>query len=229
MKKNTVVAIDGHSSCGKSTYAKMIAKEYHLLYADSGAMYRATTLFAIRHDLILDGRLTESGIEQIMNEVIIDFKQDAETGENFTLLNGEEVEHEIRGIDVSNHVSHVSKIPAIRDKMVTLQQKLGEQKRIVMDGRDIGTVVFPDADIKIFLTASPEIRAKRRFNELVEKGIKVNYEDVLENVKKRDFIDENRDVAPLKKATDAHLLDNSHMTVKEQMKWFADKFESILK
>lgn len=228
MKKNMIIAIDGHSSCGKSTYARKIAHKYNFHYVDSGAMYRATALFAIRNNLLQDGQLSETGVDKILHEVNIDFKKNPDTGNDDTFLNNECVETEIRGLEVSNQVSEVSKIPVIREKMVALQRKLGEQKSIVMDGRDIGTVVFPDADIKIFLTASTSVRAQRRLDELKAKGIRASYEEVLENIKKRDFIDENRDIAPLKKAQDALILDNSNMTVNDQMKWFADNFEKTL-
>lgn len=225
MKKTLVVAIDGHSSCGKSTFAKHIAKQYRLHYVDSGAMYRATTLFAIKNNLLNDGKLSVVGIDKILREVTIDFKKNTETLQDETYLNNENVESEIRGMEVSNLVSDVSKVPEIRNKMVALQRNLGEQKSIVMEGRDIGTVVFPDADIKIFLTASAQVRAQRRFDELKSKGLKTSFEEVLDNVKKRDFIDENREVAPLRKAEDAEILDNSNMSVANQMKWFAEKFE----
>ncbi len=228
MKNNMIIAIDGHSSCGKSTYARKIAHKYIFHYIDSGAMYRAATLYAIRNRLLQDGRLLKAGINQILHEVSIDFRKNPVTGNDDTYLNDECVETEIRGLEVSNQVSEVSKVPDIREKMVTLQRKMGEKKSIVMDGRDIGTVVFPDADIKIFLTASAAIRAQRRFDELKTKSIRASYKEVLENVKKRDFIDENRDVAPLKKAKDAVLLDNSNMTIDDQMLWFAENFEKLL-
>ncbi len=228
MKKNMIIAIDGHSSCGKSTYAKKIAHKYIFHYVDSGAMYRATTLFAIRNNLLQDGQLSETGIDKILHGVTIDFRKNPDTGNDDTFLNDECVETKIRGLEVSNLVSEVSKVNFIRKKMVALQRKLAEKKSIVMDGRDIGTVVFPDADIKLFLTARPTVRAQRRFDELKAKGIPANYEEVLENIKKRDFIDENRDIAPLKKARDAITLDNSNMTVNDQMKWFAENFEKTL-
>lgn len=227
MTKTLVVAIDGHSSCGKSTFAKHIAQRYQLHYVDSGAMYRAATLFAIKNNLLNDGYLTNEGIDKILREVTIDFRKNPDSQIDETWLNNENVESEIRGMEVSNYVSDVSKVPEIRNKMVALQRILGQQKSIVMDGRDIGTVVFPDADIKVFLTAGAKVRAQRRFDELKSKGLQISFDEVLDNVKKRDFIDENREVAPLRKAEDAEILDNSNMTVADQMNWFAEKFEHI--
>ena len=182
----------------------------------------------LRNNLLQDGQLSETGVDKILHEVNIDFKKNPDTGNDDTFLNNECVETEIRGLEVSNQVSEVSKIPVIREKMVALQRKLGEQKSIVMDGRDIGTVVFPDADIKIFFTASTSFRSQLRLDELKSKVIRSSYDEGLENIKKRDFIDENRDIAPLKKAQDALILDNSNMTVNDQMKWFADNFEKTL-
>lgn len=228
MSKLVIIAVDGHSSCGKSTYAKKIAARYNLLYVDSGAMYRATTLFALRNSLIEENDLKISDVEKILEGINIDFRKNQTTGGNETYLNGENVEEEIRGMEVSNHVSLVSKHPAIREKMVMLQREMGRKKSIIMDGRDIGTVVFPDADIKIFLTASAEVRAKRRYDELLSKGINISYGEVLENVMSRDRIDETRDVAPLKKADDAFVLDNSNLSVEEQMEWFVTNFGSNL-
>lgn len=199
------------------------------MYIDSGAMYRATTLYALRNGLINNGELKDTGIRQILDNVTIDFKKTDHTRGYSTYLNEELVENKIRGMEVSEFVSDVSRVPAIREKMVAIQQQFAEKKSVVMDGRDIGTVVFPGADIKIFLTASPEVRANRRFKELEERGVQTTFADVLANIKKRDFIDENREISPLKKADDAVVLDNSEMSVDEQMRWFGKKFETLFR
>lgn len=222
MNRKLIIAVDGYSSSGKSTFARAIARELNYIYIDSGAMYRAVTLFCIRRAYISKSVLKEKEIIESMNDVHISFGYNPDIEQYETYLNGENVEAEIRQVEVSSLVSIISKIRAVRDRLVEMQREMGMMKGIVMDGRDIGTVVFPDADIKIFMTASEEIRAKRRYKELVEKGIKVEFKEVLENISERDKIDAGRDISPLKKAEDAYLLDNSHMTVSQQMEWFRD-------
>lgn len=215
-----VIAIDGYSSCGKSSFAKLIAKELDYLYIDSGAMYRAFTLYCLQKGLVIASEPDENKIIPLLQEVNIDFSVNDESKENRIYLNGVDVEEQIRSMAVNDAVSPVSKISSVRAKMVELQRKLSEGRGVVMDGRDIGTVVFPQADIKIFMTAEPAIRAKRRYEELKGKGIDVDAESVERNIRERDYIDENRSQSPLKKAEDAILLDNSHMTISEQMQWF---------
>lgn len=222
-----IIAVDGYSSCGKSTFAKAIARQLDYLYIDSGAMYRAVTLFCIRNAYITGSSLKEKEITASIPLIRISFRYNADTGKHETYLNGENVENEIRQTKVSSLVSIISKIKSVRDSLVEMQREAGMNKSIVMDGRDIGTVVFPDADIKIFMTASEEIRAERRFKELREKGMKVSFQDVLNNISERDCIDSGREISPLKKAEDAYLLDNSEMTVSEQMDWFRNIFEKI--
>jgi cytidylate kinase len=219
MKKKLIIAIDGYSSCGKSTFAKMIAKELNYLYIDSGAMYRAVTLYCMRRGFIGEGKLDLAGIVQELGDIHIEFVYNPDIAEYETFLNSGNVEKEIRGIEVSAYVSSISKIPDVRARMVELQRQIGVFKGIVMDGRDIGTVVFPDADLKIFMTASVDIRAKRRYDELIGKGVSVNPEEIRRNIVARDITDENRDISPLRRADDAVLLDNTRMTVEEQMDW----------
>ena len=221
--KKLTIAIDGFSSCGKSTVAKELAKKLGYIYVDTGAMYRAVTLYCMRNGLISDdGTVNETELKKVIGNVVISFIYDQQTCKNTTLLNGEVVEDEIRRIEVSNKVSYVSRIDFVRAQMVKLQQDMGRQGGIVMDGRDIGTVVFPNADLKIFMTASPEVRAQRRFDELTAKGEKVTFDEILENVNQRDYLDQHREVSPLRQADDAHVVDNSHMTREEQ-------FDVILK
>jgi cytidylate kinase len=219
MKKKLIIAIDGYSSCGKSTFAKQIAKELNYIYIDSGAMYRSVTLYCIRRGFIGEGKFDPAGIVKELSDIHIEFVYNPDIAEHETFLNSENVEKEIRGIEVSAYVSSISKIPEVRSRMVELQRQIGVFKGIVMDGRDIGTVVFPDADLKIFMTASVDIRAKRRYDELVGKGISVKLEEIRRNIVARDITDENRDISPLIKAEDAVLLDNTRMTVEEQMEW----------
>jgi cytidylate kinase len=225
MNKKLIIAIDGYSSCGKSTFAKAIAKELNYIYIDSGAMYRAVTLYCMRKGLVSEGNTDISGIVHIINDIHIEFVFNPDIDGYETYLNSEDVEKEIRGIEVSANVSNISKISEVRTQMVELQRQIGVYRGIVMDGRDIGTVVFPDADIKIFMTASVDIRAKRRYDELKEKGLSVNLNDIRQNIVARDITDENRDISPLRKAKDAVVLDNSRMTVDEQMEWFRGLFE----
>lgn len=219
MKKKIIIAIDGYSSCGKSTFAREIAKELNYIFIDSGAMYRTVTLYCMRRGFIRDGAMNLDGIRQELKDIHIEFVYNPDISEFETFLNSENVEKEIRGLEVSGLVSSISKIQEVRARMVELQRQIGIFKGIVMDGRDIGTVVFPDADLKIFMTASVDIRAKRRYDELTGKGIKVDLDEIRKNIVARDITDENRDISPLRKADDAITLDNSRMTVKEQMEW----------
>lgn len=217
--KKIIIAIDGHSSCGKSTVAKQIAKHFHYRFIDTGAMYRAVTLFALRNNLAASGQVDAAGLVSKLNEIHIDFKFNEQTGISDVWLNGENVEQEIRQLPVSNHVSPVATIKEVRQAMVAQQQEMGREKGIVMDGRDIGTVVFPNAELKLFMTASAEIRAKRRFDELQAKGETVDFADILQNVTERDRIDSTRAESPLIQAPDAIVLDNSHITRDEQLQW----------
>ncbi len=228
MKSTTreiTIAVDGHSSSGKSTFAKAIATELGYLYIDSGAMYRAVTLFALRKGKVADGTADDEAVAALMPEIEITFMPDAESGFSVTSLNGEVVEREIRDREVSDNVSAVSTIAAVRARLVELQRALGAGGGVVMDGRDIGTVVFPDAELKIFMTASQEVRAQRRYNELVNKGLTADYEAVLQNISERDRIDSSREVSPLRQADDAVVLDNSEMTPAEQMVWFRELYK----
>ncbi len=218
-----VIAIDGHSSCGKSTVAKQIAKQLGYLYLDSGAMYRAVTLFALRNQLAGNGQVNEQTLIDRLDEIKIEFRLNETTQQNETYLNGENVEEEIRQLSVANHVSPVATIRAVRAEMVKQQQALGKNKGIVMDGRDIGTVVFPQAELKIFMTASPQVRAQRRYDELTSKGQQVSFEEILKNVEDRDRIDSGRKESPLKQADDALILDNSHLNREEQLVWVMKK------
>lgn len=224
--KNIVIAIDGHSSCGKSTFAKLIAKKYNYIFIDTGAMYRAVTLFAIRNGLIVDGVVSKEGLISALPKIDIYFKKAEPV--NLVMLCGEDVSSEIRTLEVSSSVSLVSSIFEVRQKMVSLQQEMGKERGVVMDGRDIGTVVFPDAELKIFMTATVEVRAKRRYKELIEKGDDVSYESIAENIAQRDFLDETREESPLRRADDALLLDNSDMTLDEQMAWVEERMLEYL-
>ena len=225
--KKIIIAIDGHSSCGKSTMAKSIAQELGYIYIDSGAMYRVVTLYALRNGLINNGVPDTQKLIAELKNIKITFKWDEISGKNTTFLNGENVEEEIRRLEVSGNVSPISTIAEVRHEMVKQQRENGTNKGIVMDGRDIGTVVFPAAELKIFMTASPEIRAQRRFQELKEKGQEVDFDSILQNVEGRDEIDSNREVSPLKKADDALILDNSNLSREEQLKWTLEKVKEI--
>ena len=225
MKKITI-AIDGHSSCGKSTMAKDLAKKIGYVYVDTGAMYRAVTLFALHNNLFKeDGAVKVDELEKRMDEIKISFKFNTETQRPDTYLNGELVEKEIRGMEVSNHVSPIAAIGFVREAMVAQQQRMGKKGGIVMDGRDIGTVVFPNAELKVFVTATAEVRAQRRYDELKGKGQEADYEEILKNVQERDYIDSHREVSPLRQAEDALLLDNSNMTIPEQNEWLLKQYE----
>lgn len=224
MKKITI-AIDGYSSCGKSTMAKDLAREVGYIYVDTGAMYRSVTLYAMRNGLFnADGSINTSELEQKMGEINISFRLNSETGRPDTYLNGELVEKDIRTMEVSARVSPIAALPFVRKALVARQQAMGKEKGIIMDGRDIGTVVFPDAELKIFVTASAEVRAQRRYDELKAKGMPADFDDILKNVKERDYIDSHREVSPLRKADDAIELDNSNMTIAEQKAWLMQKF-----
>lgn len=228
MEKKIIIAIDGHSSSGKSTMAKDLAREIGYIYIDTGAMYRAVTLYCLRKGYIQGDTIQEEALKADLDQMDISFRYNAETGRPDTYLNGEKVEKEIRGMEVADKVSLVAALGFVRRAMVAKQQEMGKAKGIVMDGRDIGTVVFPDAELKVFVTASPEVRARRRLEELQAKGEQTTYEDVLANVKKRDYIDSTREESPLRQAPDALVLDNSEMTIPEQKQWLRDKFEAAV-
>ncbi|MDY2641552.1 MAG: (d)CMP kinase [Mediterranea sp.] len=226
MKKITI-AIDGFSSCGKSTMAKDLAKEIGYIYIDSGAMYRAVTLYSLQQGIFGADGIDEVRLQQEMEQIHISFQLNTTTGRPDTYLNGVNVEQQIRTMEVSSHVSPIAALPFVREAMVKQQQEMGKAKGIVMDGRDIGTTVFPDAELKIFVTASPEIRAQRRYDELKAKGEQANLQEILENVKQRDYIDQHRETSPLRKADDALLLDNSQLTIAEQKEWLYEQFNRL--
>ena len=224
--KKIIVAIDGHSSCGKSTMAKSLAAQVGYIYVDTGAMYRAVTLFAMRQGLFdAQGQPDAARLEALVPKIEVSFRLDPDTHLPLVCLNGEVVEEEVRTLEVSSHVSAIAALPFVREALTRQQQRMGEEKGIVMDGRDIGTVVFPQAELKVFVTASAEVRAQRRFLELTAKGQTVAFKDILRNVQERDYIDSHREVAPLRQADDALVLDNSEMTREEQMQWLLDRFE----
>lgn len=228
MKKITI-AIDGFSSCGKSTMAKDLAKEIGYIYIDSGAMYRAVTLYSIENGLFTGDKINTGELEKQISNIRISFRLNPSTMRPDTYLNDIKVEDKIRTMEVSSKVSPISALGFVREAMVEQQRKMGEEKGIVMDGRDIGTTVFPHAELKIFVTASPEIRAKRRYDELKAKGADASFDEILENVKNRDYIDQNREVSPLRKAEDAILLDNSNMTIQEQKEWLTEQFNQAVR
>ena len=218
---NIIIAIDGHSSTGKSSFAKIIAGRFGLIYVDTGALYRGVTLFAIRNFFIdKNNKIDRISLEKALSKLDLQFRPTGQDRASQLYMNDELVENEIRSLEVSEKVSFIASLPIVRDYVDTILAKLGEKRGVVMDGRDIGTVVFPDAELKIFMTADAEVRATRRYNEMKAKGENPQYEDVLRNVKERDFLDENRDTAPLKRAPDAILLDNSKMTIEDQIVWF---------
>ena len=219
MQKRLIIAIDGYSSCGKSTFARAIAKELNYIYIDSGAMYRTVTLYCLRKGYITKDFLKAESIISELGEIHIEFVYNPDILEYETFLNSENVEKEIRGIEVSSFVSRISQIQEVRTRMVELQRQIGVFKGIVMDGRDIGTVVFPDADIKLFMTATVDVRVRRRYDELTAKGVIVDFEEIRRNIISRDIADENRDISPLRRADDAIVLDNTRMSVEEQMIW----------
>lgn len=227
MNKITI-AIDGYSSCGKSTMAKDLAREIGYIYIDSGAMYRAVTLYCIQQKLFdADNQINVQQLQNDIDKIKISFQLDPQTQRPQTYLNGENVEKEIRTMEVSSRVSPVAALGFVREALVRQQQEMGKAKGIVMDGRDIGTTVFPDAELKIFVTASAEVRAQRRYDELTAKGENASFEEILANVKERDHIDETREVSPLRKADDALLLDNSHLTIEEQKQWLLKQYQKV--
>ena len=223
--KKIIIAIDGHSSCGKSTMAKDLASKIGYTYIDTGAMYRAVTYYALQHDLFRpDGSIKLDELKAAMPDIHITFRFNEETRRPDTYLNNEYIEDKIRGMEVSAHVSPIATVGFVREAMVAQQQEMGRAKGIVMDGRDIGTVVFPEAELKVFVTASAEVRAQRRYDELIEKGQPAAYEEILENVKERDRIDSSREISPLRQADDAILLDNSNLTIPQQNEWLMEQY-----
>ena len=226
--KKIIIAIDGHSSCGKSTFAKAIAARLGYIFIDTGAMYRAVTLYALENGAIPSGVVDEECVVKMLRDIEIDFRFNAERGASDIYVNGDLVESKIRTIEVSNCVSAVSSIAEVRAKLVAMQQEMGRRRGVVMDGRDIGTVVFPDAELKIYMTADAMVRAERRYKELTAKGDKVTLEEIYENVVSRDKADMSRAISPLRKADDAIVLDNSNMSVEEQMAWFMERYEEAL-
>ena len=228
MKKITI-AIDGYSSCGKSTMAKDLAREIGYIYIDSGAMYRAVTLYSLQKGFFTERGIDTEALKTAMPDIHISFRLNPETQRPMTFLNDTNVEDAIRSMEVSSHVSPIAALGFVREALVRQQQEMGKAKGIVMDGRDIGTVVFPDAELKIFVTATPEIRAQRRYDELKAKGQEASFDEILENVKQRDYIDQNREVSPLRKAEDALLLDNTDLSIEEQKKWLFEQFNKVSK
>lgn len=222
-KSNIIIAIDGYSSTGKSTFAKLIAAKLGYIYIDTGALYRAVTLSAIDHRIISENNtIDNSALEKLLEKTVIEFRTTGENGKSETYLNGKNVESQIRRLEVSNKVSYIAAIPAVRNFVDSMLKCYGEKKGVVMDGRDIGTAVFPNAELKIFMTADPQIRAERRLQEMIQKGENPDRDEVLKNLLERDYIDTHREVAPLTQAKDAIVLDNSHMTLDEQMNWILD-------
>ncbi len=226
--KRIIIAIDGHSSCGKSTFAKAIAARLGYIFIDTGAMYRAVALYAMEHGAIELGIVNDEKIVAMLDDINIDFRFNPERGASDIYVNGDLVEGKIRTIEVSNCVSAVSSIAQVREKLVKMQQQMGQRKGVVMDGRDIGTVVFPDAELKIYMTADAHVRAERRYKELMAKGDNVSLEEIYENVVSRDKADMSRAVSPLRKADDAVVLDNSKMSVEEQMAWFDSEYQRVM-
>ena len=226
--KKIVIAIDGFSSCGKSTFAKAIAARLGYIFIDTGAMYRAVTLYALEQGAIRDGEVDAEAVVKLLPEINISFSFNADRGASDIYVNGELAEGRIRTIEVSNCVSKVSSIREVREKLVAMQQQMGQKRGVVMDGRDIGTVVFPDAELKIFMTADAQVRAERRYAELTAKGDKVSFDEILENVVSRDKADMSRAISPLQQAEDALELDNSYMSVEEQMAWFMERYNKIV-
>lgn len=226
--RRITVAIDGYSSSGKSTMARELARRTGYLYVDSGAMYRAVALYALSHGMVKEGKVDLKALTSALPGIRIGFNPAGADGVQHTVLNGKDVEREIRDMEVSETVSLVAEIGSVRDKLTQLQKELGINKGIVMDGRDIGTTVFPDAEMKVFVEASPEERASRRLKEMTEKGEKVTYGEVLANIKERDHLDTTRKISPLRRAPDAHLLDNGTMSHDEQMDWLMRLFNAIV-
>ncbi len=227
--KSTIIAIDGYSSCGKSTMAKALAKQLGFTYIDTGAMYRAVALYALRHGCFKDGRLQPIDLIAQLDGLNVSFGQPDAQGKADVFLNGENVEKEIRGLEVSNAVSIVAQVPEVREKMIRLQRQIAHSRNVVMDGRDIGTVVFPDADLKIFVTADAGVRARRRYDEMLAKGQPASLEEIRHNIEMRDQMDINRTIGPLRQAADALVLDNGHMSIEEQNAWLMDKYRQLNK
>lgn len=227
-KKKIIIAIDGFSSCGKSTFAKAIAAKLGYIFIDTGAMYRAVTLYALENGAIVGGEVNQELLIELLPKVNISFVFNPERGASDIYVNGEFAEDRIRTIEVSNCVSRVSQILQVREKLVAMQQQMGQSRGVVMDGRDIGTVVFPDAELKIYMTADARVRAERRYAELKAKGDEVTFDEVLENVISRDNADMNRAISPLRRADDAIELDNSYMSVEQQMAWFMEHYQEIV-
>ena len=225
--KLITIAIDGHSSCGKSTMAKDLAKEIGYIYIDTGAMYRAVTLYALQNGLISEAGIDEDALRECMSDIMITFQLNEETGRPDTYLNGVCVERDIRTMEVSKYVSPIATLGFVREAMVDLQRLMGEAKGVIMDGRDIGTVVFPDAELKVFVTASVDVRAQRRYDELKAKGEDCSFEEIRENVIERDRIDSTREISPLRQAEDAIVLDNSNMTIPEQKAWLLEQYNRV--
>ena len=227
--KKIIIAIDGFSSCGKSTMAKGLAKDIGYIYIDTGAMYRAVALYCLRKNLFNeDGSVKEEELREHLKDISIAFKLNRETQLPMTFLNGENVESVIRSLEVSSRVSRVASLGFVREVLVKQQQEMGKEKGIVMDGRDIGTVVFPQAELKVFVTATARIRAQRRYDELKGKGQEASFEDILQNVEERDRLDQTRAVSPLRKADDALLLDNTHLTIEEQKEWLKEQYNKVV-
>jgi cytidylate kinase len=227
MEKKIIIAIDGHSSSGKSTISRQLAASLGYKYIDTGAMYRAVTLYALQNGLINNQKVDEGKLIQALPNIDIKFKHNPKTKKSDTFLNGKNIEDEIRELEVSNNVSRVATIKEVREAMVKKQQEMGRDRGIVMDGRDIGSVVFPDAELKIFLTASTQVRAQRRYKELKDKGLDVSFDEILKNIEERDHIDSTREESPLVKTEDAIVLDNSNLTPKEQNEWLLKKVEEV--
>lgn len=225
--RKIVIAVDGFSSCGKSTFAKMVAARLGYIFIDTGAMYRAVTLYAIENGCVENGILNEERLVASLDDIRIDFRFNPDRGASDIYVNGQWVEGKIRTITVSNLVSSVSAIGEVRERLVAMQQEMGREKGVVMDGRDIGTVVFPNAELKIFMTADPEVRAERRYRELLAKGEEVSRQEIIENIRQRDHLDQSRAISPLRKADDAIVLDNGGMSLEEEMEWFDKVFDSL--
>lgn len=225
--RKIVIAVDGFSSCGKSTFAKMVAARLGYIFIDTGAMYRAVTLYAIENGCVENGILNEERLVASLDDIQIDFRFNPDRGASDIYVNGQWVEGKIRTITVSNLVSSVSAIGQVRERLVAMQQEMGREKGVVMDGRDIGTVVFPNAELKIFMTADPEVRAERRYRELLAKGEEVSRQEIIENIRQRDHLDQTRSISPLRKADDAIVLDNGGMSLEEEMEWFDKVFDSL--
>jgi len=228
-EKKIIIAIDGYSSCGKSTVAKEIAKRLNYIFIDSGAMYRAVTLYFLRTGVVVDGKVDMPALHEKLGLILIHFAYNPDTSHNDIWLNGANVEQEIRQLTVAQNVSQIAAIAGVRHLLVARQQEMGRSKGIVMDGRDIGTVVFPKAELKIFMTADARIRAQRRYDEMSAKNEPVNFDEILANITERDHFDETRAVSPLRKAEDAIVLDNSHMTREEQFQWILEKVNERIK